>query len=311
MIAFGGAIFDVLSSESTYASTMRFSALLMFAAIGEWIAERAGTMNISVEGMILNGAFTAALGSHLTGNVFVGLLFGVAGGLMVALVQANMAHRFGTNQFVVGLTLNVLVIGLTAFLDAQIQPVVNATGTLKIPVLSEIPLIGRALFDQSWILYLLYPLIPFAWWLVYRTRWGLEVRCVGENPQAGDVSGIDVNKRRRQAVYICGMCGGLAGAYLTLGQTGDFGANGVAGRGFLALAAVIFGGWALKGAIGGCLLFGAFQASTSVFQALGYEANAQFLTALPYIMALITLTVLATRSRKPQALGQPFIRGLV
>src|SRR6478752_1055264 len=290
---------------------MRFSALLMFAAIGEWIAERAGTMNISVEGMILNGAFTAALGSHLTGNVFVGLLFGVAGGLMVALVQANMAHRFGTNQFVVGLTLNVLVIGLTAFLDAQIQPVVNATGTLKIPVLSEIPLIGRALFDQSWILYLLYPLIPFAWWLVYRTRWGLEVRCVGENPQAGDVSGIDVNKRRRQAVYICGMCGGLAGAYLTLGQTGDFGANGVAGRGFLALAAVIFGGWALKGAIGGCLLFGAFQASTSVFQALGYEANAQFLTALPYIMALITLTVLATRSRKPQALGQPFIRGLV
>ncbi len=311
MIAFGGAIWDVLTSESTYASTMRFSALLAFAAIGEWIAERAGTMNISVEGMILNGAFTAALGSHLTGNVWAGLLCGVLGGLVVALVQANMAHRFGTNQFVVGLTLNVLVIGLTAFLDAQIEPVVEATGTLKIPVLSEIPLIGRALFEQSWILYLLYPLIPFAWWLVYRTRWGLEARCVGENPQAGDVSGIDVNKRRRQAVYICGLCSGLAGAYLTLGQTGDFGANGVAGRGFLALAAVIFGGWALKGAIGGALMFGAFQASTSVFQALGYQANAQFLQALPYIMALITLTVLASRSRKPEALGQPFVRGLV
>jgi ABC-type uncharacterized transport system permease subunit len=304
------AIWDVITSDSTYASTMRFSTLLAFAAIGEWIAERAGTMNISVEGMILTGAFTAALGSHLTDNMALALLLGILGGLVVSIVQANMAHRFGTNQFVVGLTLNVLAIGLTAFLDAQIDPVVRSTGTLDIPLLGDIPLIGRALFEQTWIQYLLYPLIPLAWWLVYRTRWGLEVRCVGENPQAGDVSGIDVNKRRRQTVYICGLFCGLAGAYLTLGQTGNFGANGVEGRGFLALAAVIFGGWALKGAIGGALLFGAFQAAGSVFQALGYKANPQLLLSMPYIMALATMTVLAARSRKPAALARPFVRGL-
>lgn len=310
MVGFTGAFWDVLSSDSTYSSTMRFSTLLALAAIGEWIAERAGTINISLEGMILTGAFTAALGSHVTGNIWVGLLWGVVGGLLVALVQGTMAHRFGTNQFVVGLALNVLAVGLTAFLEAQIDPDVSAAGRLEIPVLSDIPLVGAALFNQTWIQYLLYPLIPFAAWVVYRTRFGLEVRCVGENPQAADASGVDVNKRRRQAVYICGLFGGLSGAYLTLGQTGSFAPGGVSGRGFLALAAVIFGGWTLKGAIGGALVFGAFQAATSVFQALGYKANPQFLTALPYLIALATMVVLAHRSRAPAALSKPFVRGL-
>ena len=139
------ALWDVLSSDSTYSSTMRFSTLLALAAIGEWIAERAGTINISVEAMILNGAFTAALGSHLTGNIWVGLLFGIGGGFLVAAVQGIMSHRFGTNQFVVGLTLNVLAAGLTAFLDAQIDPKVSAAGRLEIPLLSEIPCSLRGL----------------------------------------------------------------------------------------------------------------------------------------------------------------------
>lgn len=303
-------VWDVISSDSTYASTMRFATLLAMAGIGEWIAERAGTINISLEGMILTGAFTAALGSHLTGNIWLALLFGVAGGLLVSLVQGIMAHRFGANQFVVGLTLNVLAIGLTAFVDAEIEPVVNTAGTLEIPLLSDIPLIGRALFGQTWLQYLLYPMVPIAWWLVYRTRWGLEVRCVGENPQAGDVSGIDVNKRRRQAVYIAGICAGFAGAYFTLGQAGTFVADGVSGRGFIALAAVIFGGWTLKGTIGGALVFGFFQAMGSVFQALGYQANPQLLVATPYVMAIATMLLFAYRSRKPMALGRPFVRGL-
>ena len=310
MIAFGGAIWEVLKSGSTYASTMRYSTLLVFAAIGEWVAERAGTINISVEGMILTGAFTAALGSDLTGNIWVGLLFGVLGGFLVSYVQGTLSHRFNTNQFVVGLTLNVFAVGLTAFLDAQIEPSVKAAGILRIPGLASIPLIGRALFAQTWIQYMLYPLIPLAWWAVYRTRWGLELRCVGENPQAGDVSGIDVSKRRRQAVFVCGLCAGLGGAYLTLGQTGSFTANSLNGRGFLALAAVIFGGWTLKGALGGAFIFGFFQALGSVFQALGYKANAQLLTALPYFMALITMLVFAHRSRQPNALARPFVRGL-
>lgn len=312
MIAFGQAVWDVISSESTYASTMRFSTLLAFAAIGEWIAERAGTINISVEGMILNGAFMAALGSHLTGNIWMAVLFGLAGGLIVAIVQGVMSHRLGTNQFVVGLALNVLIIGLTTFLDAQIEPVVQSGGVRawRVPVLADIPLIGRALFNQAPLQYLLYPLIPLAWWLVYRTRWGLELRCAGENPQAGDVSGIDVNKRRRQGVYVSGLFSGLAGTYLTLGQTGSFTANGVSGRGFIALAAVIFGGWALKGTIAGAFVFGFFQALGSVFQALGYKANPQLLVALPFVMASATMLIFAARSRQPAALARPFVRGL-
>jgi ABC-type uncharacterized transport system permease subunit len=311
LLAFGGSLVDVLSSNSTYASTMRFAATLVFAATGEWIAERAGTMNISLEGMILTGAFTSALASDLSsGNVWIALLAGLAGGLFVSIIQGVMSHRFGANQFVVGLTLNVLAVGLTAFLAAELDPVVTRAGTIRVPLLSRIPLIGEALFAQSWILYLLYPLIPFAWWAVYRTRWGLDIRCSGENPQAADVSGIDVNKRRRQTVYVCGLCAGLAGSYLTIGQVGSFGANGVSGRGFIALAAVIFGGWTLKGAVGGAVVFGFFQALGSVFQALGHEANPQLLGSLPYIMAIATMLLFARRGREPRALGRPFVRGL-
>jgi general nucleoside transport system permease protein len=310
VIAFGGAVWEVLQADATYSSTMRFATLLAFAAVGEWIAERAGTINISVEGMILTGAFMAALGTDISGNVWVGLLFGVVGGFLVSFVQGTMSHRFGTNQFVVGLTLNVLAVGLTAFLDAQIEPEVTRAGVLRIPGLADIPLVGGALFEATWIQYLLYPLVPLAWWLMYRTRWGLELRCAGENPQAGDVSGIDVNKRRRQGIYVCGLCAGLAGAYLTMGQTGSFTPDGVSGRGFIALSAVIFGGWALKGALAGAFVFGFFQALGSVFQSLGYQTNAQLLIALPFVMALATMLVFAHRSRQPAALARPFVRGL-
>ena len=310
MIAFGESLWDVVSSGTMYSSTVRFAALMAFAAIGEWVAEKSGTMNISVEGMILTGAFTAALGSFWFDNPWAAVFVGLLGGFLVAAIHANMSHRLGANQFVVGLTLNVLAVGLTAFLDAQIDPTVVRVQELRIPLLADIPLIGDALFDRTWVLYLLYPLIPIAWFLVYRTRWGLEVRSVGENPQAADVSGIDVNKRRRQAVYFCGACAGLAGAYLTIGQSGSFAADGVSGRGYLALAAVIFGGWTLKGTIAGALVFGVFQALGSAYQALGYEANPSLLGALPYVMALATLLAFAYRSRQPESLGRPFVRGL-
>jgi simple sugar transport system permease protein len=310
MIAVGGAIWDVLSSETMYSSTVRFSALLAFAAIGEWVAEKAGTLNISVEAMVLTGAFTSALGSHLWHDPWLALLAGIVGGVMVAMIQGTMAHRFTANQFVVGLTLNVLAVGLTAFLAAQIKPKVARAAVVRLPLLARIPLVGPALFGQSWVVYLLFPLVPAAWYLVHRTRWGLEVRCVGENPQAADVSGIQVNHRRRQAILFCGLCCGLGGAYLTIGQTGSFAADGVAGRGFIAIAAVIFGGWTLKGAVAGAFVFGFFQALGSAFQALGHKANPQLLGALPYVMAITAMLAFAHRSRQPEALGRPFVRGL-
>ena len=175
-----------------------------------------------------------------------------AGGLLLATVHANMSHRLTANRFlVVGLTLNVLIVGLTAFLDAEYEPVVQRAGVVEIPLLSDIPLVGQAFFGQTWPAYMVYVVVPLAWFLLYRTRWGLEARACGENPQSADVSGIHVNQRRRQSIYVCGIFAGLGGGFLTLGQVGSFQPEGVAGRGFIAIAAVIFGGWTLKGTIAG------------------------------------------------------------
>ena len=172
---------DVVSSATMYESAFRLGVFLAFAAVGELIAERAGTLNISVEGMLLGGAFASAVGFDVSGSFWVGVLCGVGAGAFIALIQANLSHRLTADQFVVGLTLNVLLLGLVAFLDSDIAPISRVAGVIEIPLLSDIPLIGRALFAQRWPAYLIYPLVPLAWWVLYRTRWGLEVRAVGED----------------------------------------------------------------------------------------------------------------------------------
>ena len=187
MADFLRAIYDIFSSEATYGNGALFAAFLAFAATGEWVAERSGTLNISVEGMLLSGAFSAVMGYHITGSVAVGLLTGILGGMLVAGVQAEMSHRLTADQFVVGLTLNLLVLGLAGFLENEIAPESTLAGKWEIPLLHDIPLVGPALFNQRWPFYVLYLLMPFSWWLVYRTRWGLELRAVGENPQSADV----------------------------------------------------------------------------------------------------------------------------
>ena len=310
MGGFFSAIWDVATNDVTYSGAMRFAALLAFAAIGETIAERAGTLNISLEGMILGGAFAGALGMHLTESVTVGLIFATVIGVVVASVQANMSHRLTANQFVVGLALNTLVLGIASFLNTSIQPVSTAAHRFAIPVVSEIPLVGEAFFYQPWPLYLVYPMVPGAWWLLYRTRWGLEVRAVGENPQSADVSGIDVNKRRRQSIYIAGLTSGLGGGYLVLGQVGRFEDAIVGGQGFIAIAAVIFGGWTMRGVIGGCLLFGTVNSFRLTLPTVGHELNSELLSAAPFVVTIVTVTFFAHRTREPRALAQPFVRGL-
>jgi simple sugar transport system permease protein len=311
MGSFLAALGDVLGADITYASAMRFTAFLMFIAVGEWVAERAGTINISVEAMALGGAFAAAVGQDATGSIWIGLAASAAAGLLVASIQANMSHRLPADQFVVGLTLNILVLGLVSFLASELEPVNNAASAVEIPVLAAIPLIGPALFGQPWTLYLLYPLVPLGWWLVYRTRWGLELRSIGEDPNAADVSGLHVNRRRRQAVYVAGITSGLGGGYLLLGQVGTFEDSMTGYRGFIAIAAVIFGGWTLKGTIGGCLLFGLAISFKQNLPQQGYDAiPEEVLNALPYVLALGAMAVFAARVRQPSALARPFIRGL-
>ena len=309
-MGFFEAIWDVLSTETAYTAATRFAAVLVFAAVGEWVAERSGTLNISIEAMILTGAFAGAMGYHWTENALVGIIMGMIAGLLVSLVQAQMSHRLTADQFVVGLTLNILFLGVTSFLYAEWKPSSKVVSKLEIPILKEIPLIGDALFGQPWPFLLLYLLVPFTWWLVYRTRWGLEVRAVGENPQAADVSGIDVNKRRRQSIYYAGLCSVMGGAYLLLGQVGRFDDGIVAGRGFIALVAVIFGGWTLRGTILGCLLFGSVLSFRLTLPGLGYQMNSELMSSLPFLVTIIAMTAFARRVRPPGSLARPFVRGL-
>jgi simple sugar transport system permease protein len=304
------ALWEVVSNEITWSSAMRVAALLLFAASGEWVAERAGTLNISVEGMLLGGAFAAALGYDATESAAVGMAAGAAAGLLVAVIHANMSHRLTADQFVVGLTLNILVLGLTGFLAAELDPSSKAVASFRIPGLVELPVLGPALFDQPWPLYLVYAVVPVVWWLVYRTRWGLEVRAVGEDPQAADVSGVPVNARRRQTIYLAGLTSGLGGAYFLLSVAGRFEDSIIGGRGFIAIVAVIFGGWTLRGTVAGCLLFGAVVSFRLSLPQQGYELNNELLSALPYVVTVLAMAVFATRVRPPAALTRPFVRGL-
>jgi simple sugar transport system permease protein len=305
-MAFLSAVGDIFSTSSLYGSTTRLAIFLAFAAAGEWVAERAGTLNISVEGMCLVAAFAAVAGSDVTHSVIGGVAFGVLAAVIVAAIQGNLSHRLTANQFVVGLAINVLALGLTSFLKTQIDLDVRAAH--KVPGAHHLPGALGEIFNQRWTGYLVIPAVVACWWLVFRTRWGLEVRAVGENPQAADVSGIHVNRRRREAILVCGAMCGLAGSYLSL-DTG-FSQNMTSGRGYIAIAAVIFGGWTLRGTIGGCVLFGGVEAFALVVQGLQLHVNRQLLQALPYLVTLVVMAVFAKRTRQPRALSQPFVRGL-
>ncbi|MDO1485116.1 sugar ABC transporter permease [Rhodococcus rhodochrous] len=298
------------NAEVILSSAIRLTAPLAFAACGEYLAERAGTQNISVESMMLSGAFGSVAIASLTGNALIGLVGGALVGLVVGLIHGQLSHRLEVNTFVIGLVLNTLALGLTSYLISLADFDSHQVGMLTIPGLSDIPVIGDALFSNRWPMYLLVLIVPLTWWLVERSRWGLELRAIGDNPQACDATGIDVNRRRRQALLWCGLMAGMGGAYLAVCEVGSFNANMTGGRGFLVLAAVIFGCWRLKGALVGCFVFGLADALRLALPALGFELNSQMLIAAPYVLALAAMVLMTQTGREPRSLGQPFSRGL-
>jgi len=299
------------SAATILSSGVRLTVPLAFAACGEYVAERAGAMNISVEAMMLGAAFTSVAAASATGSATVGLLTGLATGVLVAMIHGNLAHRAEVNTFVVGLVLNVLVLGLTSYLIATSTFDPHQVAQLSVPGLRGIPVIGQPLFVERWPAYLLLLIVPLTWWLVERSRWGLELRAVGEYPQAADLTGIRVNHRRRQALLWCGALAGLGGAYLAVAEVGSFNQNMTAGRGYIVIAAVIFGGWRLGRTLLGCALFGLADAMRLALPALGVTLNSEFLIAAPYLLALLALLLFTTQHREPRALAQPFERGSV
>lgn len=290
-------------------SGVRLTVPLAMAACGEYLAERAGTLNISIEAMMLSAAFTSVATASATGSASLGLLAGAVVGGIIGIVHGNLSHRLQINTFVVGLVLNALVLGLTSYLIATKTFASHQVGQVSVPGLRDIPIIGQPLFVERWSAYLLLVIVPLTWWLVARSRWGLELRAVGENPQAADISGIRVNHRRRQALLWCGLLAGLGGAHLAIAEVGSFNQNMTAGRGYIVIAAVIFGGWRLGRTLIGCLLFGLSDAMRLALPALGVTLNSQFLIAAPYLLALLAMLLFTTQHREPRALGQPFERG--
>ncbi|WP_329082862.1 MULTISPECIES: ABC transporter permease [unclassified Streptosporangium] len=290
-------------------SGVRLTVPLAFAACGEYLAERAGAMNISVEAMMLGAAFGSVATASATGSAAIGLAAGVLIGLLTGLVHGNLSHRLEINTFVVGLVLNALVLGLTGYLITIGDFDSHQVAQVSVPWLRDIPLIGPPLFVERWPVYLLVVIIPLTWWLVERSRWGLELRAVGERPQAADVTGIRVNARRRQALLWCGALAGLGGAYLAVGEVGSFNQNMTAGRGYIVIAAVIFGGWRLGRTLLGCVIFGLADAMRLALPALGLTLNSQLLIVAPYLLALLAMLLFTNRRREPGALGRPFERG--
>ncbi len=295
---------------------LALSAPLIFGALGGVVSERVGVINIAIEGQLLAGAFTSAVLATLTGNLVVGLVGALLAGVLVSLVLAVFSIRYVVNQVIVGVVLNVLVLGLTTFLYQTVlvnaQDALNAPpqfARLPIPVLSLIPVVGPVLFDQTVITYLMYVAVIGVFIGLYRTRWGLRLRAVGEHPQAADTVGIDVRRTRFRNVALAGAIAGIGGAYFTLGSVGSFTQNMTSGAGYIALAAVIFGRWdPIRASLAG-LLFGFASNLQNVLSVLGSPVPSGVLLTLPYVVTIFAVAGLVGSVRGPAASGRPYEQG--
>ena len=286
---------------------------LIYGAMSGVLSERSGVININIEGQLLLGAFVAAIVATQFHNAYIGLLAAPLGGLFLGLLLAMFATKYFVDQVVVGVVLNVLAVGLTSFLYGVLlapkQDQWNTPPTLShlnIPLLSKIPVIGPIFFQQSIIVYLMYVVVIAVQFWLFHTRWGLRLRAVGEYPQAADSVGIKVNRTRFRTVLIASMVAGLGGAYLTIGSSGPFGKEMTSGKGFIALAAVIFGRWTPLGSLGAALLFGFADQLQNVLSIIGTPIPSQFLLMAPYVATIFAVAGLVGKVRAPGADGIPF-----
>ncbi|WP_417555448.1 ABC transporter permease [Microbacterium sp.] len=308
----GGGVIPV---AGTLAGALSLSVPLVYGALAGVIGERGGVVNIAIEGQLLLGAFAAVLLSSITHSPFVGLVGAMIGGVLVAFVLAAFSIRYLVDQIIVGVVLNVLVSGLTGFLyGALLSPneaTLNSAATFSkwpIPLLADIPIIGPVLFNQTFIVYLMYVTVALVAWGLYRTRWGLRLRSVGEHPQAADTVGIKVNPTRFWNVLLAGAIAGVGGAYFTLVSVPQFTKDMTAGLGFIALAAVIFGGWDPIRATLAALLFGFATNLQNLLTVLKTPIPSEFMLMLPYLVTILAVAGFAGQIKAPAADGKPYIK---
>ena len=316
-------LFKGLISSNTWYATLQFAGLLILPALGGVISERSGVVNIAMEGMMLTGAFASVmitLAMHNIGlpdflSVILGVLGAILAGGLMALIHALVSINFKANQIISGIAINIIALGLTSYLVFILTPsgqgVPSLPGNLRLPTfpwgpLANIPFLGLALFQQNVIFYLALLILFGTQFLLFRTNIGLRIRAVGEHPQAADTAGVNVRFLRYMCVISSGLLSGLAGAYLALGVSGIFLDGMTNGRGFIALAAVIFGKYTPIGAAIACLIFGLGNGLSYALQDLNLGS---LLNTLPYVFTLIALVGLVGRTTPPAADGIPYEPG--
>ena len=294
--------------------TIRGAVPLTFGALAGVMCERSGVINIAIEAQLLTAAFGAAVGASVASNAWVGLIIGILVGAAIGWILAVLTIRYRADQIIVGVVLIVFATGLTAFLTTQLlspNPQWNAPQRFRpvsIPVLGEIPIVGPLLFGQSVIVYLMFVTVLAVHYLLFSTRYGLRVRSVGEHPKAADTVGIDVHRIRYSAVVLGGAIAGIGGAYFTLDSAAQFSRDMSAGRGFIALAAMLVGRYHPIGAFGAALIFGFAESLATSLSIVGVPIPSDFLLMAPYLATILVVAGIVGRVRVPAADGQPYVK---
>lgn len=298
--------FESIFSMNMLMATLRMAVPLAIASIGSVICERSGIINLGIEGMMLSGAFGAVVGAHYSSNAWIGVLTGILVGGIFGLIHALLCIKFRTNQSVSGVGINIFASGLTIVLCRAIwdsdgsSGIVNQISNITIPGLSKIPVIGQLFEKQSPFIYITAVIVFVSWYVMYKTNVGLRLRTIGDHPKAAATAGVNVTRYRYVSVILCGMLCGLAGAYLSVDQSNLFVKEMVAGRGFMALAATIFGGWNPAGSLLASLLF-AFAQALRINVSM--DLPQRILQMVPYVLTLLVLIVFRRRAQGPQAAG--------
>jgi general nucleoside transport system permease protein len=292
--------------------TLRRSIPLALGAMAGILCERAGVINIAIEGMLLTAAFTGALTASAADSVWVGMASGIAVGAVLGALLAVLSIRYRVDQIIGGTVINILALGLTSYLTARVlveYQDLNQPGSFRaigIPLLEDLPLVGPLLFDNTIYVYLMFALVAGLTYALFRTRWGLRVRAVGEHPRAADTVGINVLRTRYRSVIMGGAVAGLAGSWFTLDAVSGFDENMTAGKGFIALAALIFGRWHPVGAFVAALVFGFSEELQGRLALLDTPIPSELLLMTPYIVTIVVVAGLVGRSRPPAADGQVY-----
>ena len=295
-------------------ASLRMATPLTLAGLGESFSEKSGILNIGLEAIMLSGAFCAFITTFWTSNFTLGIIAGIIGGLIVSMIHAYLSINCKADQNIAGLSLNFLILGLTSFLflkifgKSTVLPKIDTVKAIKIPVLSDIPIIGQILFEQNIFVYIMFAAIAILCFIYYKTDWGINLHAVGEHPRAADTAGINVFQIRYIACMVNGMLGGFAGAYITLSQLGFFMENVTAGKGYMALVAVILGRRNPLGIFLSALLIGFADALQFNLQTMGYGIPSQVFSMLPYVAAVLVLLFSINQSSNPSSLGIPYER---